>query len=101
VERRRRRWRTAPPEKVKRQCTTTLPKPNGSATRDQHFARAIQSRIDIIEDVMPAVEKEAERHWKIACDRFAELDDLAVRRFQLLAALARIERRQLQAEAAQ
>jgi hypothetical protein len=65
--------------------------------RDARAFRAIQSRIDGIEATMPAIEKEADNHYRIAYARLAELDDLAERRFALIAALAALERRLIRA----
>ena len=69
------------------------PKPNGSATRDTRYARALQTRLDGIEDEMSALEKQSAVHFECARLCLRKLDDLAVAGFHLLAAMARIERR--------
>jgi hypothetical protein len=77
-----------------------LPITNGPQVNcDTRAVWAIQARLDNIEDIKLAVEKEAEKHWRITCARLAEADDLAATQFQT-AALARIERRLINGQAA-
>jgi hypothetical protein len=70
-----------------------------AATPHHRVFGATQARLDNIKGIKLAVEKEAERHWRIACAHLAEADDLAVVEFQLTVALARIERRLIKAQA--
>jgi hypothetical protein len=56
-----------------------------------HYARAIQSRIDLIEDEMSTLERRGAAHFECARLCLADIDSLATSRFQLLVAMARIE----------
>jgi hypothetical protein len=81
---------------------------NGSATALARYARAILSRVDLIEDEMSVLEKQGAAHFESARACLHELDHLALCRCELLLALARIEHglaqatsQPLEAEAAQ
>jgi len=81
-------------------CTCT-PKTEGplGPSRDTRVARAIQIRLDAIEDEITDHDAQAEHHYRLACTHLAEIDDLIERRFQLIASLARVERRLIQSRA--
>jgi hypothetical protein len=85
------------PQVTKGQFLILSNRADGSATPLARYARCIQTRIDLIEDEMSALEKQGAAHFECARLCLRELDDLAVARFQLLAAVACIERRLLQA----
>jgi hypothetical protein len=67
--------------------------------RDRRAFSAIQARLDNLQSIKLAVEKEGERHSWIACARLAEADELAVAQFELTAALACVERRLVKGQA--
>jgi hypothetical protein len=71
-----------------------------SGTRDGRIFQAVQARLDIVEDEMADQHAQAERHWRLACWHLAQSDDLAVRHFELMVAIARVERRLIQAQTA-
>jgi hypothetical protein len=68
----------------------------GARARDTRVFRAIQSRIDTLENTKAAVDREAERHYRIACARVAEADEITVAIFRLTSALSRVEHRLVQ-----
>jgi hypothetical protein len=68
--------------------------------RDQRIARACQSRLDLLEDEMHTLEERGAAHFECARQCLRLLDDLAGRRFALMAAIARIEQRLVHDQAA-
>src|SRR5262245_17586041 len=101
----KRRWRGGAEQKATcNMCTRSTPGHGPSRPtlreRDHRAFGALQARLDNVKDIKLAVEKEAEKHWRIACARLAVADDLAVVEFQLTAALAAVERRLVQRQAA-
>jgi len=60
---------------------------------DARIARALQTRIDLIDQEMHAAEHQRQQAYELADAMLDEIDELAERRFKLTTALWRVEGR--------
>jgi len=67
--------------------------------RDRRVFSAVQARVDALGSEIANHEARAEHHLDLACWHLAEADDLARTRFDLVAGMARIERRLVKGQA--
>lgn len=71
--------------------------PQAARDRDIRVFRAIQGRLDEVEDEQTHHHAQAEHHYRLACWHVAQEDDRAQSGFELTTALARLERRLIRA----
>ena len=62
-----------------------------AASRNERIARALQTRLDLIEDEMCKAEELRDECLQLADTLLDEIDELAIRRFELTLGIARIE----------